>query len=388
MNILVTGGGIFGLTAAIELKRRRHHVTLVDPGPIPHPLAATTDVSKVVRMEYGTDLLYMEMMERAIEGWGEWNASFGETLYHESGVTMLTRQEMAPGGFEYESYRSLLKRGHEPERLDGAAIQRRFPAWSRSYVDGFFHTVGGFAESGRVSAELARRAEDDGVELRVGSPVLEFVRKNGRVVGVRTANGEQMAADHTIVAAGAWTPVLLPELATMMRVSGHPVFHLAPIRADLFEPPLFATFTADVARTGWYGFPVHPNSGIIKVANHGVGLPLHPNARRAVTDEDERKLRRFLTETFPRLARAPVVYTRRCLYCDTLDEHFLIDHHPETAGLSVASGGSGHGFKFAPILGALIADMVEKAANPWLEKFRWRSLPVNTGGEEAARFHG
>jgi len=388
MKILVIGGGIFGLTAAVELRRRGYPVTLVDPGPLPHPLAATTDISKVIRMEYGVDLTYMDMAERAIEGWRQWNGAFDEALYHESGVTMLTRGTMAPGGFEYESYRSLLSRGHAPERLDATEIERRFPAWSGAYVEGFFHAAGGFAESGRVSAALVGWAETERVELRIGSAVTEIVRTNGRVEGVRTADGHRLDADHTIVAAGAWTPVLLPELSPMMKVTGHPVFHLRPVQPDYFTPPLFATFTADVAKTGWYGFPVHPREGVIKVANHGVGLTLHPDAPRFVTADDERRMRRFLVETFPALAEAPVVYTRRCLYCDTLDEHFLIDRHPETTGLSVASGGSGHGFKFAPILGPLIADMVENKANPWLEKFRWRSLAADTGGEEAARFHG
>ncbi|MGA7306764.1 MAG: FAD-dependent oxidoreductase [Rhodothermales bacterium] len=387
-DILIVGGGIFGLTAAIELKRRGHGVTLVDPGPIPHPLAASTDISKVVRMEYGVDLLYMEMVERAIEGWRQWNVSFDEELYHESGVTMLTREAMAPGGFEYESYRSLLSRGHAPERLDAKEIERRFPAWSGAYVDGFYHAVGGFAESGRVSAALAAEAASLGVQLHLGSAVVELVKSNGRMAGVRTQAGEVIHAGHVVVAAGAWTPVLVPDLSPVMKVTGHPVFHLKPVQPDYFTPPLFATFTADVARTGWYGFPVHPRERVVKVATHGVGLRLHPDAPRVVTEEDERNLRRFLADALPALADAPIVYTRRCLYCDTLDEHFLIDHHPETTGLSVASGGSGHGFKFAPILGPLIADMVESNSNPWLEKFRWRSLETGTGGEEAARFHG
>ena len=182
--------------------------------------------------------------------------------------------------------------------------------------------------------------------------------------------------------------MLVPELSSVMKVTGHPVFHLRPDQPAFFSAPLFTTFTADVARTGWYGFPVHPTEGVIKIATHGAGVEQHPDDPRVVTWDDERRLRQFLAETFPALVEAPVVYTRRCLYCDTLDGHFLIDHHPEKKGLSVASGGSGHGFKFAPILGPLIADMVESKANPWLEKFRWRSLGADTKAEEAARFHG
>ena len=95
----------------------------------------------------------------------------------------------------------------------------------------------------------------------------------------------------------------------------------------------------------------------------------------------------MLADTFPALATAPITYTRRCLYCDTLDEHFWLDHHPDRPGLSIAAGGSGHGFKFAPLLGDLIADMVLDVPNPWLDRFRWRRLAPDTPGVEAARHH-
>ena len=93
-DITIIGGGIFGLTAAIELQRRGFSIVLIDPGPLPHPLAASTDISKVVRMEYGADELYMAMMEEAIAGWHAWNEMFDTPLYHETGVTMFTRSSV------------------------------------------------------------------------------------------------------------------------------------------------------------------------------------------------------------------------------------------------------------------------------------------------------
>ncbi|MEO8396610.1 MAG: sarcosine oxidase, partial [Chloroflexota bacterium] len=76
----------------------------------------------------------------------------------------------------------------------------------------------------------------------------------------------------------------------------------------------------------------------------------------------------------------------RCLYCDTRDEHFWIDRHPQRPGLTVAAGGSGHAFKFAPVLGGLIADAMEAKPNDWLPKFRWRTLE-SMQGQEASRHH-
>jgi glycine/D-amino acid oxidase-like deaminating enzyme len=176
-----------------------------------------------------------------------------------------------------------------------------------------------------------------------------------------------------------------------MRSVGQPVFHLQldAETADLFTPPNFVVYTADINNTGWYGFPLHPHENILKIANHGPGQELHPaNDERVVTTADEQALRAFLASTFPAIQNAPIVYTRRCLYCDTLDEHLWIDGHPDIEGLTVSAGGSGHGFKFAPILGQMAADALEAKPNPWLPKFRWRTLTSTTTGQEAARHHG
>ncbi len=387
-DALIVGGGIFGLTTALELRQRGYKTAVFDPGPIPHPLAASTDISKVIRMEYGADELYMEMAEKALEGWQRWNEEFPEKLYHQSGVTMITRQPMQPGGYEYESYALLLRRGHAPLRLDSATIAERFPAWKAgAYVDGYFHSKGGYAESGRVVEQLAQQAQAVGVTLYAGQTITEILSANGRVGGVRTSEGQLFQGGIVLVAAGAWTQLLVPELEKALTPTGHPVFHLKTADTALFKPPSFTVFTADIANSGWYGFPVHPRQGVIKVANHGVGQIIHPvRDQRQVTGADIRQLRNFLESSLPTLKDATITYTRRCLYSDTPDGHFWIDHHPEITGLVVAAGGSGHAFKFAPILGGLIADAIERRANPYLTRFRWREFTPETRSEEAARY--
>lgn len=389
-DILVVGAGIYGTTAALDLRRRGHSVTLIDPGPLPHPLAASTDISKVVRMEYGPDRQYMQMVDKAIDGFVAWNEELGETLYHNTGVLMLTQEPMEQVAYNWESFKLLQAEGHSPERLDSVALAQRFPAWNAErYMDGFYSPRGGYAESGRVVSALQTLARREGVVLHEGQTADELLGTPGRVTGVRTREGATFHADQVLVAAGAWTAVLLPELQPVMKATGHPVFHLKPANPTLFTPPNFAVFTADVSRTGWYGFPYNPREGVVKVASHGVGVQLHPeHDERVVYDSDIAHLRRFLAETFPALADAELVYTRRCLYCDTLDEHFWIDRHPTREGLSVSTGGSGHGFKFAPVLGGLAADVVEGKANPWAAKFAWRAFDAETHGEEASRFHG
>lgn len=383
-DVAIAGGGIFGVTAALTLARRGYSVRLFEPGPLPHPMAESTDISKVIRMDYGPDEAYLALMEDAMEGWDRWNARFSRPLYHETGVAFLTREPMLEGSFEYESYRLLTARGHLIERLDQPEIERRFPAW-RGHVDGYFNKRGGFAESGAVVVELAKEAQALGVVLREGAHVTAIHVEGSKVAGL-IVDGQIVESDHTVIAAGAWTPKIVPELSGEFRAIGQPVFHLVPEDTALFSALRFPVFGADISRTGYYGFPLS-SSGVVKIANHGVGRLLDPASEREVTAAEEAHLRAFLQHTFPDLAGAKIAATRLCVYCDTGDEHFWIARDPAREGLTIATGGSGHGFKFAPVLGDLIADAMEGVDRPILKKFQHRPGLLQRG-EEAARCHG
>src|SRR5260370_35582467 len=154
-KVIVVGAGINGVTTAIELRKRGQEVVLVDPGPLPHPLAASTDISKAVRAAYGADEEYTELAERSIKRWRKWNKEFGIELYHEVGVMFVSRREMRPDDFEFESFNLLKKRGHTIERMDSASFRKRFPAWNAElYQDGVLELEAGYVESGRVVATL------------------------------------------------------------------------------------------------------------------------------------------------------------------------------------------------------------------------------------------
>ena len=119
-SALVIGAGVFGLTTACELRRRRWTVTVVDAGRVPREEAASTDVSKIVRMDYGADALYTAMAESAMPGWDEWNARWSPPLYHQDGFVLLASEPMRPGGFEFESYSLLKGRGHPRRAAPGS----------------------------------------------------------------------------------------------------------------------------------------------------------------------------------------------------------------------------------------------------------------------------
>jgi glycine/D-amino acid oxidase-like deaminating enzyme len=386
---IVVGAGINGVVAAIELRKRGHEVVLTDPGPLPHPLAASTDISKAVRAAYGADEDYTALAEQSREIWRQWNVEFGVELYHEIGFLFMRQRPMQPGDFEYESFKLLQQRGHQIERINSKQLLERYPAWNAErYPDGFLDLEAGYAESGRVVAALIQRAKSLGVELRENAKFRELDEAGDRVKGILLENGEKIAAGAVVMAVGAWTPYALPFTRNFFRASGQPVFHLKPEKPELFTPERFPIFGADISTTGYYGFPLN-RDGVVKIANHGSGREMSPDSpERAVTKEEENKMRQFLSDSFPGLADAPIVFTRICLYCDTHDGDFWIAPDPERPELIIAAGDCGHGFKFAPVLGEIIADAVEGKSNPLLEKFHWR--PEVKAGEtkEAARFRG
>ena len=373
-RVIVVGAGINGVTAAIELKKRAHEVVLVDTGPLPHELAASTDISKAVRAAYGADEDYTALAERSIGLWHKWNEEFGAKLYHEVGVMFVRRTEMTPGDFEYETFKLLQVRGVRVARMDAPQLWKHFPAWNPElYRDGVLEVEAGYAESGRVVSTLIERAKSAGVQLHAGK--FAAVDESGaRVKGIVLEDPQlnRIPANIVVMAVGAWTPYLLPFTKNFFRATGQPVFHLKPAEPELFAPERFPVFGADITTTGYYGFPIN-GDGVVKIANHGPGREMSPDSpKRAVTSDDESNLRKFLASAFPALANAPIVYTRVCMYCDTHDGHFWIARDPEREGLVIAAGDNGHGFKFAPVLGEIIADAAEGKENPLLKKFRWR----------------
>ena len=373
-KIIIVGAGIFGVTAALELAKRGHQVKLFDPGPLPHPDAASTDISKAIRLGYGADEFYMELMEIALEGWDTWNAQWPQPLYHQDGVLFLARTAMEPGGFEYDSHKFLKDRGHNPVRINPEILKRKYPVWNADrYPDGYFNPRGGWASSGKVVAQLILDAQAAGVALHEGEGFKKLIEQDTHVTGIRTIAGEDYYAEYVIVAAGAWTPVILPYLEKVMWSTGQPVMHFKVEDIQAFQAPNFSVWGADINNTGWYGFPAK-DDGTLKVANHGPGWRTDPRGERRIPDGEEQHFREFFRDAIPTLVNAPKIGERLCLYCDTWDGNFWIDHDPDRPGLIVCSGGSGHGFKFAPVLGQITADVLERRPNKFAKRFAWRTL--------------
>jgi glycine/D-amino acid oxidase-like deaminating enzyme len=401
MHWLVVGAGVFGAASALELRRRGQAVTLLEAGPLGRPEAASTDASKLVRLEYGDDEPSTALMEQTLPRWRAWNEAFraaGQPApFHEDGVLVLSGGPLRAGSFEGDSHALLARRGHALVRLDHAALAARHPAWAPSpLADGWWNPQGGWAEAARVTRWLAESAAAAGAVLRTGLSLTGLRERGGRVVGAvaRDADGRsvELNADAVVLAAGTWCAQAAPELRgeLPLRLVAQPICFFLPPRPEDFRPPAFPPFAADIARTGFYGFPALPD-GRVKLGHHGEGLEV-PDADvpRAAPPAAVERARGFLREHLPSLAEAPLAEARLCLYDDTPDSRFLIDEHPRRPGLWLAAGGSGHAFKFAPVLGELVADTVLRRADSphaeFLRRCRWRgaaAVPAGPSGDEA-----
>jgi sarcosine oxidase len=177
-------------------------------------------------------------------------------------------------------------------------------------------------------------------------------------VTVRTPKGNY-SADRLLITAGPWAPRVLAELGLPLRVTRQVLCWFAPEGSlDDFRPERFPIYLFDESHGTplIYGFPVTgADTEWVKVALHGSDDVCSPETvNREMRPEDEAVIRERLGTTVPRLA-GRLLRAEICLYTMTPDEHFVIGQHPEHPAVTLAAGHSGHGFKFAPVLGEVLA---------------------------------
>ena len=334
MRVAVVGGGIMGLATALELARRGERVVVHERDIVGNPLGASTDRSKVFRFAY-PDPFYADLGRRALALWREIETESGEPLLEQCGLLYLDT-----AGVEAEAVDSALATiGAPHELLDGRAITQRFPSFT--VPDGTraaFDPSGGFVRADRAVAAFARRARDAGVDIREHDPVIDLL--------------DELRDGPVVLAAGPWSPALHPGLP--IRTTVQETVYARPRQAAPFAAGRFPVFIE--ARSGYYGFPLHAD-GAVKLARHKPVVE-HPAlsqqgpASAAFVEE----CRSFWRTFVPELADATIASSRLCIYDNTPDEDFLIGR--ASSGVVLCTGFSGHGFKFAPIVGRLCAQIV------------------------------
>lgn len=352
-DIVIIGAGVMGAAAACEAARGGARVALVDQARLPNPRAASTDHSKIFRFAY-PDPLYARLAVEALDGWRALEEEMGVRLLTPAGLLLMGK---ADSRLEGETAATLRALGLEAELMTSQEAAARFPQFDPAAFD---HAV--LDPSGAVTA--AERAVVTLVKLarRRGVTVIETARVTGvePAAGARvriiTEDGGTLEAGGALVASGPWTRRLLPALADHLVTTRQEVVYFEPRTAhDAFAVgrfPIFIDF-----RSGFYGFPIH-HANSIKLGNHHRGRATEMDEELAVGDEFIARCRQFFAEFIPALADAEVRETRVCVYNNTPDEDFIIDWHQELENVLLATGFSGHGFKFGPVVGRVCAELL------------------------------
>ncbi|KAH3303113.1 hypothetical protein KXW39_002057 [Aspergillus fumigatus] len=393
-RVVIIGAGVFGLSTALNITQDGFTaITVLDRHMPPVPDGSSNDISRVIRFDYG-DPVYAQLGKEAYELWNtspEYADSFHRT------PCVWTAQRTGPAGlvqaggsdFIRKTKEILTRMGAEWHGLaDAAELNARFPAVSGTPIgegfEGFYNNAAGWADAGVAMAGLRDRCIAAGVSFVTGphGQVTELEKSSdGRITAVKTADGGRITADKFILATGAWTASLIPSWNSMVATAQIVGFvRLTPqeVRA-LKDLPIIFNLS-----TGFFSFPPHEKTGYLKVACHSFGYTLSSSQQissppsqaisaRAnfIPEEGRQRLLAGLKEILPQLVERGFEKTCLCWYNETPTGDFIFDYHPDHPNLFIATGGTGHAFKFLPNIGKYIAKSFQRQLSPELTE-KWR----------------
>jgi monomeric sarcosine oxidase len=364
MRVIVLGVGGIGAMAAWQLAQAGQEVIALEQFRFDHDRGSSYGDSRIVRRVYA-DPLYTALMADAYPLWDELQAQFPHQELFRPVGGLFFGPENSPQVRQAQDALSLAGVAHEV--LSSAECRRRFPAFAlRPEEVAIYEPSMGYARASLCVRAAVQLARQHGADIREETPVVS-INWPAQGVQVATAGGERLEADRLIVCAGAWTGPLsaLLGLTLPLQVTRQPYIHLQPLRrAADFEVGRFPVWIDAGANT--YGFPRLGDVPGVKIASHDHGSITTPDTvNREVTEEDRATIYRYASERFPDLVDTCVspCYEKVCLYTNTVNEDFILDHLPysgsghEEATVWLVSGCSGHGFKFTPLLGKIVADL-------------------------------
>ena len=353
-DAIVIGLGAHGSAAAYHLAKRGLRVLGLEQFPRGHTLGSSGGLSRIIRLCYAEHPDYVPMLRRAWDLWRELERESGETLLTQTGGLYFGPPE---GEIVTGSVRSAREHHLAHELLDADEIVRRFrvfrvePEWI-----GLYDVQAGWLAPERCIETHLRMAERHGATLRFG----EAASVNGSRV---TIGGDVVESDHIIVTAGAWMDRLIPSLRDSLWVERNVLFWFEPrahvedfarLPVWIMDDVTIPTGLGRPAYRNYYGFPYDPAQGF-KLAGLHFGDQVDPDTvEREPRALDEERIRSFIRRRIPdadgerRLAKV-------CMYTNSPDGQFIIDRTAD--GIVYASACSGHGFKFASVIGELLMRM-------------------------------
>lgn len=349
-DVIVVGVGAMGSAAVDHLARRGARVLGLERFDVPNAMGSSHGLTRIIRLAYAEGGAYVPLLRRAYELWRELEERSGERLLHTTGYVDAGGELVEP------SLRSCEEHGLPHELLDGRELRARHPAFVvPPDLPALFQPDGAFLLSERCIVAHAEQAQAHGAVVHARERALGW-EPTSAGVRVQTDSGSY-ETKRLVLSPGAWSAEvarLAPDLVVAER---QVLAWLEPLEPELFSVERFPCFGLAVEEGVYYGFPVFGVPGVKLGRFHHLHERVDPDDYdRSPNEADEEVLRGFAERYLPGGA-GPALALTTCLFELSPDEHFVIDVHPECASAIVAAGFSGHGFKFASVVGEILADL-------------------------------
>ena len=353
-DVIVIGLGGMGSAAAAVLARRGVTVLGLEQHAFMHPWRSSHGRTRIIRTAYYEHPAYVPLVRRAFTLWAELERRTNKQLL--TPCPCLTVGE--PGGELVVGVRRAAAEHALPvEAVAAAEVERRYPQLRVPQGhEGVLEQSAGILAVEECVLAQQQDARAAGADLRAEEPVVAW-RAVGDGVEVTTAKGTY-SAGRLVVTAGPWATTLVGDMGVPLSVMRQVQWWFGA--DDSFRVGRFPVFLLDTPQGAYYGIPVVDGMGVKCARHYGAAEVLSPDGVRwDVEPGEETAVRGFLSRHLPDLD-APPRHAEVCMYTLTPDRHFVIDRHPEHPQVAVACGFSGHGFKFAPTVGEVLADLAVK----------------------------
>jgi sarcosine oxidase len=327
-----------------------------------HPRSSSFGESRVIRLAYFEHPSYVPLLRGAYRAWRNLEAVTGEDVLTVTGIV----EAGYPGATLVEgSLRSAREHDLPHERMTPQQVNDRFPAFNLpADWECLFQPDGGVLFPEKAIALFVDAARGVGADVRLNTLVRE-VQPVGEHVRIVLGDGAMVHAGSAIVAAGPWIRDLLPDLGERLTLTRQPLLWFNPIDAASVRPDRMPVFFLQSRDGLTYGLPDMLGTGV-KAASHlsGGELQSADDPRADVSDAEKASLRAILQRYVP-AAAGEIRRTSLCVYTRSPDDHFIVGPHPQAPQIILASPCSGHGFKFASIIGEILADLAADRHTEW-----------------------
>ena len=350
-DVCIVGGGVMGVATAYAISRMAEKkIILIDRYGLGNEYCSSNDVNRVFRYAYGNEKYYTKMAIASLGLWREIEKESRQELLIPTGLLMLEGEDQHANEFNESSFRTLTGLGLGAKLYEGQELKKRFPQFRARR--GFFDPHGGVLLASKSLETMASQARAKGTRI-LEKQVTAFRDRSG--LEIETSEGQTIRAQKLVVAVGPWSNGFLKNGFTSITPTRQQVVYLRPSGdIEKFRPTSCPVFFTD----HHYGLPAAGIDGV-KISNKELIDPVDPEiASRLVDPEQIEQSRAACRKFIPDLADGEVVKSKVCFYDMTANSDFVVDRDPEDSDIVYGYGFSGHGFKFAPLIGRLLAELV------------------------------